>query len=101
MANSFKDKVLNNKSLKIEEKKGDDKTKIIEKGGIVIGMTKDGDKEKIHYIKDDVHTLVVGATRSGKSRCLVIPSICTIGLSGKVWLYQTLKESYFNIQMNI
>ena len=95
MANSFKDKVLNNKSLKIEEKKGDDKTKIIEKGGIVIGMTKEGDKEKIHYIKDDVHTLVVGATRSGKSRCLVIPSICTIGLSGESMVISDPKGELF------
>ena len=94
MVNKFKDTKLN-KSLKIEEKKGDDKTKIIEKGGIVIGMTKEGDKEKIHYIKDDVHTLVVGATRSGKSRCLVIPSICTIGLSGESMVISDPKGELF------
>ncbi len=94
MVNKFKDTKLN-KSLKIEEKKGDDKTKIIEKGGIVIGMTKEGDKEKIHYIKDDVHTLVVGATRSGKSRCLVIPSICSIGLSGESMVISDPKGELF------
>ena len=94
MVNKFKDTKLN-KSLKIEEKKGDDKTKIIEKGGIVIGMKKEGDKEKIHYIKDDVHTLVVGATRSGKSRCLVIPSICSIGLSGESMVISDPKGELF------
>ena len=94
MVNKFKDTKLN-KSLKIEEKKGDDKTKIIDKGGIVIGMTKEGDKEKIHYIKDDVHTLVVGATRSGKSRCLVIPSICSIGLSGESMVISDPKGELF------
>ena len=94
MVNKFKDIKLN-KSLKIENYKGDDKTKVIEKGGIVIGMKKEGDKEKIHYIKDDVHTLVVGATRSGKSRCLVIPSICSIGLSGESMVISDPKGELF------
>ena len=83
MVNQFKNKVLNTKFLKNISNKEDKDYGILKEGGIVIGMTKEGDKEKIHYIKDDVHTLVVGATRSGKSRCLVIPSICTIGLSGE------------------
>ena len=84
MVNQFKNKVLNTKFLKnILNKEDKEQNNILKEGGIVIGMTKEEDKEKIHYIKDDVHTLVVGATRSGKSRCLVIPSICTIGLSGE------------------
>ncbi len=83
MVSQFKNKVLNTKFLKNILNKEDKDYGILKEGGIVIGMTKEGDKEKIHYIKDDVHTLVVGATRSGKSRCLVIPSICTIGLSGE------------------
>ena len=83
MVNQFKNKVLNTKFLKNILNKEDKDYGILKEGGIVIGMTKEGYKEKIHYIKDDVHTLVVGATRSGKSRCLVIPSICTIGLSGE------------------
>ena len=39
-----------------------------EKGVEIVSKICGVDKEKIHYIKDDVHTLVVGATRSGKSR---------------------------------
>ncbi len=96
MVSEFKDKMLNIKSLKnknIKEEK--DKFKILKEGGIVIGMTKEGEKEKIHYIKDDVHTLVVGATRSGKSRCLVIPSICTIGLAGESMVISDPKGELF------
>ena len=48
----------------------------LKKGGVVVGMRKEGDKEKIYFVGDDCHLLCVGATRSGKSRCLVLESIC-------------------------
>ena len=53
------------------------------KGGIVIGMKREGDCERIYYVGEDSHLLCIGATRSGKSRCLVIQSICTLGLAGE------------------
>jgi type IV secretion system protein VirD4 len=53
------------------------------KGGIVIGKKDDRDKEKIYFVGSDSHTLCIGATRSGKSRCLVAQSICTLGLAGE------------------
>ena len=37
--------------------------------------------EDIYYIKDDLHSLTVGATRSGKTRNLVLETIINIGLS--------------------
>lgn len=96
MANQFKDKMLNIRFLKnILNKEDNKQNKILKEGGIVIGMTKEGNKEKIHYIKDDVHTLVVGATRSGKSRCLVVPSICTIGLARESMLISDPKGELF------
>lgn len=95
MVNEFKDKVLNTKFLKNILNKEDIESSLLKEGGIVIGMTKEGDKEKIHYIKDDVHTLVVGATRSGKSRCLVIPSVYTIGLSGESMVISDHKGELF------
>lgn len=52
------------------------------RGGIVIGKKQEGEAEKIYYIGEDSHLLCIGATRSGKSRCLVIPSICSLGLAG-------------------
>ncbi|TCL57667.1 type IV secretion system protein VirD4 [Kineothrix alysoides] len=56
---------------------------ILREGGIVIGMTKCGNKEKIYYISDDTHTLTIGATRSGKTRTLVLQSICLMALAGE------------------
>jgi type IV secretion system protein VirD4 len=68
------------------------------KGGLVLGMNKVG--RTMYYVGDDSHTLIVGATRSGKTRCLVIPTICSLGLAGeslvisdpKAELYQTTSE---------
>ena len=52
--------------------------------GIVLGMKKlENGKEQIYYVGDDVHTLCIGATRSGKSRTIVVQSICTLGLAGE------------------
>lgn len=52
--------------------------------GVVLGMKKlDNGKEQIFYVGDDVHTLCIGATRSGKSRTIVVQSICTLGLAGE------------------
>ena len=51
----------------------------IDKGGILFGT--DGDK---YYINgEDTHTLVIGATRSGKTRSIVLPSIGIMGLAGE------------------
>lgn len=63
--------------------KGTDPYKLFSKGGIVVGMEKMGNREKLYLIGDDTHTLTIGATRSGKTRCLVIQSICSIALSGE------------------
>ena len=51
----------------------------IEKGGILFGTKKDR-----YYINgSDTHTLVIGATRSGKSRSIVLPTIGIEGLAGE------------------
>ncbi|WP_428830929.1 VirD4-like conjugal transfer protein, CD1115 family [Dehalobacterium formicoaceticum] len=55
----------------------------LKRGGVVLGMKKEDDSEQIYYIGDDTHTLTIGATRSGKTRCVVLQSICNIGLSGE------------------
>lgn len=55
----------------------------LDRGGIVIGKRDEGSGERIYYIGEDSHLLCIGATRSGKSRCLVVQSICTLGLAGE------------------
>lgn len=57
--------------------------RIISEGGIVIARNETPHGEKIPCITEDVHTLTIGATRCGKSRCLVIQSICTLALAGE------------------
>ncbi len=55
----------------------------IKSGGVVIGYEKTGYLERIYYIADDTHTLCIGATRSGKTRSVVLQTIGMIGLAGE------------------
>lgn len=52
-------------------------------GGIVLGMDQQRGKERLYYVGDDVHTLCIGATRSGKSRSVVLQSIGLLALAGE------------------
>jgi type IV secretion system protein VirD4 len=52
-------------------------------GGLVVGYGKHGRTEQIHYLSGDVHSLTIGATRSGKSRCIVLQSIAYTALAGE------------------
>ena len=40
-------------------------------------------KEKIYHITKDLHALIIGATRSGKTRCIVIQTIIDLILAGE------------------
>ncbi len=51
------------------------------RGGLVLGMTENG--KQLYANMDDSHTLTIGATRSGKTRNIVLPSICLQALSGE------------------
>lgn len=56
---------------------------LLPQGGIVLGYRKEGGKEKIFFIGEDVHSLCIGATRSGKTRTVVLQSIGNIALAGE------------------
>ncbi len=47
--------------------------------GVVIGMEKHHKQEHIYTVCEDVHTLCIGATRSGKSRRVVLETIGVLG----------------------
>lgn len=67
-------------------------TQCFSSGGLVIGMKKlRGGKELFYYIGDDTHLLGIGATRSGKSRTMVIQSICFLALAGESMIISDLK----------
>ena len=49
----------------------------------MIGYEKRGGAEDLYYLAEDVHSLTIGATRSGKSRSIVIESIAYTAISGE------------------
>lgn len=53
------------------------------KGGTVIGMYKHKDFEYVLFVGEDMHILCIGATRSGKSRTVVLESIGLQALAGE------------------
>ena len=50
-------------------------------GGIITNFETDGKIDKIYYIDDNIHTLLVGSSGSGKSRSAIIPSITMLRIS--------------------
>lgn len=50
-------------------------------GGLVVGMSKDN--KRLYYIAEDTHSVTIGATRSGKTRHLVLPTIGTLAFAGE------------------
>jgi len=68
----------------------------IPSGGVVLGMRKEDGKEKIYYVGNDTHTLTIGATRSGKTRSVVLQSICTLALAGESLVISDPKGELYN-----
>ena len=90
---------------------------IFKKGGLVVGkrdkhiltpyckkiknikipLVKIKKVEDIYFIDDDLHSLTVGATRSGKTRSLVLQSIVNTGLAGENMIISDPKRRAFPI----
>lgn len=52
--------------------------------GITIDFKKlPGGRERITCLTDDVHTAIIGSTGAGKTRRMVIPTICSLALAGE------------------
>ncbi len=52
-------------------------------GGVIVNYEREKNIEKIYYIDDNIHLLIVGSSGSGKSRSIIIPTITMIGLAGE------------------
>lgn len=65
-------------------------------GGIIVGYEKKKNTEKIYYIDDNIHSLVVGATRSGKTRSVVLQTIGNLGLAGESIIISDPKAEIFH-----
>lgn len=59
------------------------KDTVLKQGGIVLAKEGTAGRERIPCIVKDVHTLTIGGTGCGKTRCLVLQSICALGLAGE------------------
>ncbi|GAA0778429.1 hypothetical protein GCM10008908_35360 [Clostridium subterminale] len=68
---------------------------LLPQGGVVLGYRKEGGKEKIFFIGEDVHSLCIGATRSGKTRTVVLQSIGTIALAGESMILSDTKGELY------
>jgi len=76
-----------------------DTQKLIPRGGVVLGMKRQGSTEKIYFAGEDIHTLCIGATRSGKTRTIVLQSIGTLALAGESLLLVIQRGSFTSIQI--
>lgn len=51
--------------------------------GVIVNYEKQNNIEKIYYLDDNIHLLIVGSSGSGKSRSIIIPTITMLGLAGE------------------
>ncbi|WP_114679284.1 VirD4-like conjugal transfer protein, CD1115 family [Desulfotruncus alcoholivorax] len=65
-------------------------------GGVVLGAKRQGKNFYAWLDTDDTHTLLIGATRSGKSRRQIMPSIWTIARSGESMIMPDPKKELYN-----
>lgn len=57
-------------------------------GGVIVNYEREGNIEKIYYIDDNLHVLLVGSSGSGKSRSIIIPTITMLGLARREYVYK-------------
>lgn len=65
-------------------------------GGIIVGYEKKKNTENIYYIDENIHSLVVGATRSGKTRSIVLQTVGNLGLAGESMIISDPKAEIFH-----
>lgn len=70
-----------------------EQSKQVENGGLVLGWTED--RKKMYVNSEDTHSLVIGATRCGKTRHLVLQSIGATALAGESMVITDLKSELY------
>ena len=70
--------------------------KKITSGGLVVGFENTKKAEKIYYIDDNIHSLIVGATRSGKSRSVVLQTIGNLALAEESMIISDPKSELYH-----
>lgn len=62
---------------------GNGKISGLKHGGLIVEMKKENGKEYIRYLDDDQHAIIIAATRSGKTRRIMLESIWLTILAGE------------------
>lgn len=65
------------------------------KGGIVVQMERGGRKEKIFYVGKDLHSLIIGASGSGKTRRILLETLWMQIMSGVSVVISDVKGEIF------
>ena len=65
---------------------------LFDAGGLVLGKENlPNGKERIYSVNEDLHTLTIGETGSGKTRTMVLQSIVSLGLAGENMVITDIK----------
>ena len=66
-------------------------------GGLVVGYEKNKKgNEEIYFINENMHSLILGATRSGKTRSIVLQTIGNLALAGENMIISDPKREIFD-----
>lgn len=87
---SFKKNILLNSKIRNKKKY------VYKSGGLIVGYNKKRKEEEIYYVDDNVHSITVGATRSGKTRSVVLQTIGNLGLAGESMIISDPKAELFH-----
>lgn len=71
------------------------KEKLSGKGGLIVQMQKKAGKELIYYVGKDLHSLIIGASGSGKTRRLLFETIWLQLMSGLSVIVSDVKGEIF------
>lgn len=82
-------------SYNIIDRNKEYKESCFDSGGIITNFERNGNIEKIHYIGDNLHTILIGSSGSGKSRSILIPSITMLGLASENMLISDVKGELY------
>jgi len=58
-----------------------EKLSAVKRAGLMLGMSQDG--RRVYFNGNDTHAVVIGATRCGKTRHVVLPTVCLLALAGE------------------
>ncbi len=94
VANIDESKETSLENIKLEQVEVSEKLNV--KCGTVLGLNKTKSGDDVLCIDTDTHTLVIGATRSGKTRTEVLQTIGTLGYSGESMILSDPKGELHN-----